>query len=61
MSVEFDNNNNFNRSFNQSANVPGLTGWIIAKGWAKDEKTAKLYMVIFSLVCYAITGYLFFK
>jgi hypothetical protein len=58
MSVEFNEENDFNRSYDQSvnriSNSDGLTAWIIKKGWAKNESQANTIMIIVAIICFAV-------
>lgn len=44
--IQFDNNYNNQSS---SSDVPGLTGWLIKKGVAKNRKSAEMMMLIFAI------------
>ncbi len=56
MSVEFDEEIKFNKSYNKSISTPvsGLTEWMIKKGIVKDEKGAKSAMIIVAILCFAL-------
>jgi len=58
MSVEFNEEKDFNRSYTQNANrasaSSGLTGWIIKKGIAKDESGANTIMIIVMIICFTL-------
>jgi hypothetical protein len=45
--IQFDNNYN---NQNTSSNVPGLAGWLINKGIAKNQKSAETMMLIFAII-----------
>ncbi|MEI8339800.1 MAG: hypothetical protein WCF94_04035 [bacterium] len=45
---------------NYQAPVSGITGWIITKGWAKDQKVAELIQVIATIIFFALSFYFFF-
>jgi hypothetical protein len=45
---------------NYETPIGGLTGWIIKKGWAKDQKGAELIQVIVTIVFFALSFYFFF-
>lgn len=43
----------------QAPDEKGMVGFLIRKGIAKDAKTANIILVIFALVCFAITFWTF--
>ncbi len=45
----------------QAPDEKGMVGFLIRKGIAKDAKTANIILVIFALVCFAITFWTFPK
>jgi hypothetical protein len=45
--IQFDNN--YGASQGGSSDVPGLTGWLIKKGIAKNRKSAEMIMLIFAI------------
>jgi len=63
MSVEFDEEKNFNSAYNQSVSSPasGLTSWFIKKGWVKDEKGAQYLMFFVIAICFGLTIFLIVK
>ena len=58
MSVEFNEEKNFNQSYASSSasrgSAAGLTAWIIKKGWAKDTSGANALMIIVMVICFAL-------
>jgi len=60
MSVEFNEENNFNSQLyaqsrrTSAAGTSGLTAWIIKNGWAKDESQANAIMIGVTIVCFAL-------
>lgn len=63
MSVEFDEEKNFNSAYNQSVSgsTSGLTSWLIKKGWVKDEKGAQYIMLLIIALCFGLTFFLIVK
>lgn len=63
MSVEFEQEKQFERAFDQSTSSTsgGLTKWVIKTGFAKDEKGAKNIMIIVSIICFALAIYFIIK
>ena len=64
MSVQFEEEQNFNNSYNKSVSKSssgGLTSWIIKNGWAKDEKGANAMMIIIMLLCFALAIFLIYQ
>lgn len=58
MTVEFNEENSFDRSYAQkeshSSTSVGLTAWIIKRGWAKNESQANTVMIIISIICFGL-------
>ncbi len=52
----------FNQVNKQFYNTPdsskGITAWLIKKGIAKDAKKAQAIMLIFAIICFALTFYI---
>jgi hypothetical protein len=63
MGVEFNEENNFNTTYKAASPTPvsGLTKWIIDKGIAKDKKSADNFMIIISIICFAVAIYFAIK
>ena len=61
MAVEFNEENNFNQMYaNQSATSDsGFANWLIKKGIAKDEDTAKMIMIGVTVLCFGLSIYFF--
>lgn len=58
MSVEFDQENNFNKNFNRSfsnSNSSKMNAFLIKKGYAKNEKQANMILLGISLISIFIT------
>jgi len=50
---------NGNNDFNYE--TKGITGWMIKKGFVKDQKGANQLMIIVSIICIAIAIYFAIK
>lgn len=63
MSVQFDEERNFNETFHKSisGNNSKMVEWLIKKGLAKDEKGAKAILIIVALICFALTVFVIVK
>ena len=63
MSVEFEEEKQFNSAYNQaiSSAPKGITGWLIKTGIVKDEKGAKNLMIIVSIICFTLAIYFLVK
>jgi hypothetical protein len=63
MSVEFEQEEQFNNVYDQSlSNTPkGITAWLIESKIAKDEKSAKNIMILISIICFALAIYFLIK
>jgi len=63
MSVEFDQENNFNKNFERTiskSNGSKMNTYLIKKGYAKNEKQANLILLGISLLCILITIFVFY-
>ena len=62
MSVQFDEENKFNESF-QAAEKPtgGIAKWLIEKRIVKDAAGANKIMIVVAIVCFALAVYLTIK
>ncbi|MFA6797297.1 MAG: hypothetical protein WCR40_01135 [Candidatus Paceibacterota bacterium] len=56
MGIEFDEENNFNHSFDRrnTSSASSITNWFIKIGLAKDENSAKTIMSIVAIICFSI-------
>jgi hypothetical protein len=45
--IQFDNNYGMDQG--GSSDVPGMTGWLIKKGIAKNRKSAEMMMLVFAI------------
>ncbi|MEI6528131.1 MAG: hypothetical protein WCO10_00465 [bacterium] len=59
MSVEFKDTNPFKQM--PKPQSPSIGGWLIKKGFAKDQKGADQLMIIISIVCFAVAIYFAIK
>jgi hypothetical protein len=46
--IQFDNN--YGSNISSSSDVPGLTGWLIKKGIAKNRISAEMIMLVFAII-----------
>jgi hypothetical protein len=59
MSVQFDEENSFNKSFNTNeGQAGGMASWLIKIGLVKDESGAKKILIAVIVVCFAVAIYL---
>ena len=62
MGIEFDEENKFNQAFqNESKKIGAMAKWIIDKKIAKDEKGANTILIVFAVICLALSVYFFLK
>ncbi len=58
MAVEFSEEENFNRVYNEKpTQTSGLTNFIIKIGLANNEGGAKVVMIIVAVICFALAIY----
>jgi len=57
MTVEFEGEKKFDSFYNQVSQnqSSGLTAWFIQKGFAKNERGAKLLMIAITILCFSLT------
>lgn len=62
MSVQFEEENNFNKAFSKEAKTSGgISSWLIQKGVVKDDAGAQKFLLIVAVVCFLLTLYFIFK
>ena len=65
MPVEFDEEKKFNNMYSSSVSGSvsdsGLTSWLIKKNIVKDEKGAKSFMTLVTILCFGLSIFLLFK
>jgi hypothetical protein len=64
MSVQFEEENNFNQSFKNreaSSSSGGIIKWLIKNKFAKDEAGANKIMLFTTIVCFAVAIYFAIK
>jgi hypothetical protein len=53
MSVQFEEENKYNFSY-KAPQPKGITGWLINKGYVKDEAGANKLMIIVTVICFVL-------
>jgi hypothetical protein len=60
MSVQFEEENNFNESFKRraaSSGSGGITNWLLKNKFAKNEAGANKIMIVATIICFAVAIY----
>lgn len=60
MSVEFNDENRFNRR-DFGGQTPKIAGWLISKGIAKDEDGANKVQLVAALIFFGLALFFFFR
>jgi hypothetical protein len=55
--VQFDDSKSSYNSQNMSTKSRGMAGWLVSKGWAKDEKGANTSLAVFAILCLIAAAY----
>lgn len=63
MSVQFEEEKNFNEVFYKESSKGGskMTEWMIKKGIVKTEKEAKIFSIVIAVICFALAIFIIIK